>query len=279
MRFDSASPRTWLLAATAAWAVLALLLALSGMGNRVSKLPEDPGLVRALPTLPKAAPERLGPLSQYSESVSRPLFADDRRPHPFSLQPQGGEETKAFDYVLTSVMITPDFRMAIIQPPDGSSAPLRIKLGEANDALPNWRLQELDARSAVFVGPEGERRLELRVYNGVGGEAPTAVTRPDARPQGQPVNGRVQAAPAPTPAPRPAQTANADDADPAGPQAAPVVPPETPATAPVTPDRATPNQPMTEQAQMEAIRKRIEARRAQLRQEALRQQQQQPPVK
>jgi general secretion pathway protein N len=38
---------------------------------------------------------------------------------------------------------------------------------------------------------------------------------------------------------------------------------------------------MTEQAQMDAIRKRIEARRAQLRQEALLQQQQnqKPPVK
>jgi general secretion pathway protein N len=276
MRFDSASPRTWLLAATAAWAVLALLLALFGMGNRVSKKAEDPSLVRALPALPKAAPERLGPLSQYGEIVSRPLFADDRRPHPFSLQPQGNEEAKTFDYVLTSVMITPNFQMAIIQPPDGSSAPLRIKLGENNDALPNWSLQQLDARSAVFVGPEGERRLELRVYNGVGGEAPTAVTQPGARPQGQPVNGPVQTTPAPVPASRPIQSANTDAAGPEGP---PVIPPETPATAPATPDRATPNQPMTEQAQMEAIRKRIEARRAQLRQEALRQQQQQPPVK
>lgn len=275
MRFDSASPRTWLLAATAAWAVLALLLALFGMGNRVSRLPEDPGLIRALPSLPKATPERLGALSQYSDIVSRPLFADDRRPHPFSLQPQGGEETKAFDYVLTSVMIAPNFRMAIIQPPDGSSAPLRIKLGEAADALPNWRLQELDARSAVFIGPEGERRLELRVYNGVGGEAPTAVTRPDARPQGQPVPGQVQA-PARAPVPPPAPTANADATSS---QAPPVIPPDASVTAPATPDRATPNQPMTEQAQMEAIRKRIEARRAQLRQEALRQQQQQPPVK
>lgn len=275
MRFDSASPRTWLLAATAAWSVLVLLLALFGMGNRVSRLPEDAGLIRTLPNLPKATPERLGPLSQYGEIVSRPLFADDRRPHPFSLQPQGGEETKAFDYVLTSVMITPDFRMAIIQPPDGSSAPLRIRLGESDDALPNWRLQELDARSAVFIGPEGERRLELRVYNGVGGEAPTAITRPDAQPQGQPV-GPGQTAPSPGQASRPAQAANTDAA---GPQGPPVIPPEAPVTAPSTPDRATPNQQMTEQAQMEAIRKRIEARRAQLRQEALRQQQQQPPVK
>ena len=264
MRFDSASPRTWLLGATAAWAVVALLLALFGMGSRIATLPEDAGLVPALPVLPKAAPERLGALAQYGEIVSRPLFADDRRPHPFSLQPQGGEEAKTFDYVLTSVMITPNFRMAIIQPPDGSSPPLRIKLGEADESLPNWRLQALDARSAVFLGPEGERRLELRVYNGVGGEAPTAITKTDARPEGQPV-----IPPPSSPAPRPA------DAEVPGPQGPPVVS----QAAPATPTRATPNQPMTEQAQMEAIRKRIEARRAQLRQEALQQQQQKPPVK
>ena len=188
MRFDSASPRTWLLAATATWAVVSLLLAVSGMGSRIAQLPEDAQLVPALPALPKALPERLKPLEQYAEIVNRPLFADDRRPHAFSLQPQGEGEAKTFDYVLTSVMITPTFKMAIIQPPDGSSAPLRIKLGEADASLPNWRLASLDARSAVFSGPEGERQLELRVFNGVGGEAPTAVTKTDApRPAGQPV--------------------------------------------------------------------------------------------
>jgi len=263
MRFDSASPRTWLLAAIAAWAVASLLLALFGMGARIAKLPEDSALVRALPSLPKASPERLGALVQYGEIINRPLFADDRRPHAFSLQPQGGEDqAKAFDYVLTSVMITPTFKMAIIQPPDGRSAPLRIKLGEAHESLPNWRLQSLDARGAVFAGPEGERRLELRVYNGVGGEAPTAMTKPDnARPEGQ------------SAAPQGPATANGETPGPQGP--AVVASP-----APATPAATTPNQSAaTEQSQMEAIRKRIEARRAQLRQEALQQQQQKPPVK
>lgn len=272
MRFDNASPRTWLLAATAAWAVVALLLALFGMGGRIAPLPEDAALVRALPPLPKAMPDRLGALERYGEIVSRPLFADDRRPHPFSLQPQGEGEVKTFDYVLTSVMLTPTFKMAIIQPPDSSSPPLRIKLGEAHESLPNWRLQSLDARSAVFLGPEGERRLELRVFNGVGGEAPTAITKTDApRPQGLPAPpGTTPRASSETPGPQgpavvePSPVASAAPGTPGAP------------TAPNT--RATPSQPMTEQAQMEAIRKRIEARRAQLRQEAL-QQQQKPPVK
>ena len=266
MRFDSASPRTWLLAATAAWAVVTLLLALFGMGGRIALLPEDATLVHALPVLPKTAPERLGQLEQYGAIVSRPLFADDRRPHPFSLQPQGEGEAKTFDYVLTSVMITPTFKMAIIQPPDGSSAPLRVKLGEASESLPNWRLESLDARSAVFLGPEGERRLELRVFNGVGGEAPTPVTKTDGpRPAGLPI------------APPPEQAS--ETPGPQGPATVASSPaPAAPASQARTTPTPTPSQPMTEQAQMEAIRKRIEARRAQLRQEAL-QQQQKPPVK
>jgi general secretion pathway protein N len=240
MRFDNASPRTLLLGTAAAWAVMSLLLALFGMGGRIALLPEDAALVRALPVLPKAVPERLGPLTQYGEIVSRPLFADDRRPHPFSLQPQGEDKAKTFDYVLTSVMITPTFKMAIIQPPDGSSPPLRIKLGEADESLPNWRLQSLDARSAVFLGPEGERRLELRVYNGVGGEAPTAMTKPEQpRPEGQPV------------APPSAPIATSEVP---GPQGPPVVS-ASPAPAPTAPSRAAaPSQPATEQVQMEAIR-------------------------
>lgn len=267
MRFESAGPRTWLLATAAAWAVLSLLLAVFGMGGRIVPLPDDTALVHALPAIPKAVPERLGPITQYTEIVSRPLFADDRRPHPFSLQPQGEEQAKAFDYVLTSVMITPAFKMAIIQPPDGSSPPLRIKLGEADESLPNWRLQSLDPRSAVFAGPEGERRLELRVFNGVGGEAPTAVTKTEGP---QPGAVRPQGPPIPVP---PAQVSATGEVP--GPQGPAVV---SPVGAPSTPNRATPDQPATEQAQMEAIRKRIEARRAQLRQEAL-QQQQKPPVR
>jgi general secretion pathway protein N len=263
VRFDSAGPRTLLLAATATWAVLALLLALFGMGGHIAPLPEDAALLRPLSVLSKPAPERLGPLGQYAEIASRPLFADDRRPHAFSLQPDGGEgQAKAFDYVLTSVMITPTFKMAIIQAPDGSAAPLRIKLGEAHETLPNWRLQALDARSAVFVGPEGERRLDLRVFNGVGGQPPTATTRTNQRPTGEPI------------VPPPAPAVSDADAVPA--------PQPAPSSTPPKPVSTAPSPPMTEQAQMDAIRKRIEARRAQLRQEALLEQQRQkqkPPVK
>ena len=93
-------------------------------------------LVPGSAALPKTAPERLGPLSQYAETANRPLFADDRRPKPFSLQPENGEESqaKAFDYKLTSVMITPTFKMAILTAPNGSTAPLRMNLSATPSA-------------------------------------------------------------------------------------------------------------------------------------------------
>jgi general secretion pathway protein N len=264
MRFDTAGPRTWLLAGTALWAVVALVLALLGMGRQIEPLAEDPAMLRQLPTLPKPVPERLGPLGQYAETASRPLFADDRRPHPFSLQPEGTEtQAKAFDYVLTSVMITPSFQMAIIKAPDGAAAPLRVKVGEPHEQLPGWQLQSLNPRSAVFVGPEGERTLELSVFNGVGGEAPAAP---------------VQATTATT-VPPPL------DEPPPPPMPAVAEANQVPAPQPMVEPTAPRQQPQTEQAQMDAIRKRIEARRAQLRQEALQEQQQlrrqnqKPPVK
>jgi len=265
VRVDSAGPRTWLLAATAGWGLLAWILALAGMGGRVAPLDEDASLLRPLPPLRAAATERVGPLSQYGEIASRPLFADDRRPRPFSLQPEGNEaEAKAFDYVLTSVLITPDFKMAILQSPDGTQS-LRVKLGEAPEAQPAWRLNALNARSAVFAGPEGERTLDLRVYSGVGGEPPTATTvRPPPPPVGVPI------APPPEPV-------VAEATDQPGPQTQPEASPAPPRP---QPGKTNGSPPMTEQAQMDAIRKRIEARRAQLRQEAIReqqQQQQQPP--
>ena len=266
MRLETAGPRTWLLATLAGWALLAWILALAGMGGRIVPLAEDPALLQKLPQPRRAPPERLGPLAQYSEIAARPLFSEDRRPQAFSLTSDSGEEDKgdAFDYVLTSVLITPRLQEAIVQPTAGGES-IRIKLNEAADALTAWRLVSLAPRSAVFEGPGGQKNLELRVYNGTGGEAPTAVEEP------------------------PPSMTDANEAAPdlsAGPASAPVpaAPPPTAAVKPAVPPAAT-GTPRNEaadaaaassaQAQMDAIRKRIEARRAQLRQEA---QQQTPPA-
>jgi general secretion pathway protein N len=261
MRVEGISPRTWLLGTVAGWALLLWVLALVGMGGNVGRLADDPSLVPKLPALAPAPPERLGPLAQYSETTARPLFSTDRRPQPFSLTPEGDDNAAAaFDYVLTSVLITPTLKMAIVQPSEGGDS-VRVKLGEAPEAQPAYRLSSIEPRSAVFEGPDGEHTLELRVFDGTGGEPPTEMQQVDADAT---ANASADANPA------------ANGAKPGGPARA-----RKPATRPATPKPATPPQqqpPATDesaepedpntQAQLDAIRKRIEQRRAQLREQA-----------
>lgn len=247
MRVDDVGPRTWLLAGLAAWAVLGWLLALAGMGSRLGSPAADPALLTPLPSQVATPALVLGPAEQYAEIAARPLFAADRRPHPFFLEGGDGEaRTEGFDYVLTSVLITPGLKLAIVQPPDGSES-LRVKLDQPVNPQSAWRLVELDARSAVFEGPEGRRTLPLRVFDGMGGEPPSDA--PAATPT---ANGKVQSA-----------TPLAPRAPAAGETAKPA---PSPATPPVT--DAAPATPATEREQMDAIRQRIEARRAQLREQS-----------
>lgn len=93
-----------------------------------------------------------------------------------------------------------------------------------------WRLTGLEPRAAIFDGPEGQRRLDLRVYEGSGDLARAA---PPAA--GGPV------------LPGAADKSKTE----AGPAAAG-------------------SEPLSEEAQVEAIRRRIEARRAQMREQSSR---------
>lgn len=258
MRADSAGAKTWLLGAVAAWAVCAWILALVGLGGQVDRLPEDPALLERLPQAGKPPQERLGPLPQYGEIGRRPLFSENRRPQPFFINPDGEDDGKGgFDYVLTSVLIAPDFRMAILQPSGGGES-VRVRVGSAPESAPGWTLASLDPRSAVFNGPEGERKLELRVFDGEGGEPPTPLS----------VDGRAPAPPAVAP-----PMIDATDRPPLPsspvPGAKGAADPMQGATQPPVTEEAD-NRPSSEQ--IDAIRKRIEARRAKLRQE-----QQTPP--
>ncbi|WP_149195458.1 general secretion pathway protein GspN [Luteimonas suaedae] len=253
MHADTAGARTRLLAAIALWAVCVWLLALFGLGGRVQPLPEDPALLQPLPQGSAGAEERLGPLSQYTEIGERPLFASDRRHRPFFLEPQaeGEEGPGEFDVVLTSVLITPNLQMAIVQPREGGE-PLRVKVGESPRTAPAWSLLSVAPRSAVFAGPEGERTLELRVFDGVGGQPPTPFTRSDDRqarrlPPPPPVTPARQ-----VPPPQPQSGAAVAAAE----------------TAAAEAETAAEAQEITPAAQADAIRQRIEARRARLRQEA-----------
>lgn len=258
MRIDSFGPPSWLLAALAGWALLVWVLALFGLGGQIRPLPDDPSLVSALPKLPQQVPERLGPLAQYSEIAARPLLSQSRKPQAFFISGQeGGEQPQTFDFVLTSVLITPQLQMAILQPTGGGEG-VRLKIGDAPESAQGWRVAEIHPRSVVIEGPEGPRTLELRVFDGLSGQPPSAT--PAASGPSPPIQlpGQATAAPPPgspvmaTPS-RPMPVSPAGNAGPA-PQADSENGPQVEA-------------PMTTEQQMEAIRKRIEARRAQLRQQ------------
>ncbi|NLA67036.1 MAG: general secretion pathway protein GspN [Gammaproteobacteria bacterium] len=261
MRAEAPGARTWLLGAVALWALALWLLAVFGMGGRIDRLPPDPALVQGLPVAAPPGEPRLGPLAQYSEFGDRPLFTTDRRPQPFVLNPVDEEAPVEFDFVLTSVLRAPGFEAVILQPSDGSG-PVRLKVGEAPRGAPGWNLVSVAPRSAVFDGPEGERRLELRVFDGVGGEAPTPLS--SAAPA-QPAPGR--AAPAP-PAAGPAPAA-ADGSRPVVvTTSTSPVPTEVEVPAPGQADAAGEAPAVNQDEQVEAIRQRIEARRARLREQA-----------
>jgi general secretion pathway protein N len=254
MRADAAGAKTWLLGAAALWALVFWALGLFGLGARIERLAENPSLLQRLPQAAPPADERLGPLPQYAEIGDRPLFNDDRRPQPFFINAEGEEEGNAFEFVLTSVLLTPGLEMAILHPLEGGE-PVRLKVGEAPESAPAWQLASVSPRSVVFSGPEGQQTLELRVFDGVGGEAPTAIVLP--RPQPADGNRILPARPPPSPA----------DASATIPVTASS--PQAPAPQPQPQPSSAPEQTvLTPEAQVEAIRQRIEARRAQLRQQA-----------
>ena len=261
MRTDAAGPRTWLLASLAAWALSVWLLALLGMGSQVSPLPSDPALVQPLPRLPPSAPERLGLLAQYNETSARPLFNRARRPQPFFISGNEGEQPQAFDFVLSSVLITPRLQMAILQPAAGGES-VRLKVGESPASMSSWRLVAVQPRSASFDGPEGPRTLELRAFDGTGGQAPTPMASPPLAP---PMAGRSGPATAPSTMPGASTASGTSNSGPA--PSGRTVPRPNPSESPEgMTDAADEATAMTTEQQMNAIRQRIEARRAQLRQ-------------
>ena len=259
MRIDSFGPRTWSLAALAGWALLIWVLALFGLGGQIRPLPDDPSLASALPRLPQQTPERLGPLAQYSEIATRPLFSQNRKPQAFFISGQeGGEQAQTFDFVLTSVLITPQVQLAILQPTQGGEG-VRLKVGDAPDSAQGWRVSEIHPRSVVIEGPEVPRTLELRVFDGLSGQPPSAT--PASPGAGAPIHPPGAAMAAPPPGSPPIMTTPSRPMPVSPASAAGAAPP--PGSAPA----AEGADPMTTEQQMEAIRKRIEARRAQLRQQ------------
>ena len=215
-RFAQSRPLTWLLAGFCGWALLLWLGALLGMGARVA--PVEPLAAGALPQPGPTTPDRIGPLIRYAEAAARPLFTQDRRPRSFLATTAEGEgdasQSATLDFILTGVVISPQVRLATIQPAGGGEAQ-RVREGNSPDGASGWRLLEVQPRRAVFEGSGGQVTLDLRSFGGTG----------DAK-------GAVP------------HTAGA-----------PPPPPQSTDAAP----------PQSEAARIETIRRRIEARRAQLR--------------
>ncbi|HCT26398.1 MAG TPA: general secretion pathway protein GspN [Stenotrophomonas sp.] len=255
MKLEQISLRTGFLLALAGWAAAVWLATGFGLGSSLPGAGGDADAAPSLPSLPPLAAERMASADSYSAIGERPLFAEDRRPRPYLL---GGSEPAASAALrLTGVLLAGDFGMATFTTEQNRSLRLRLN-GEAVDG---WQLVALQPRQATVIGPGGNQVLELAVFNGQGGEAPTALRGANGAP---PVPGAV--VPPPPPQPTPSQTLpnpRATDGN---------VAPASPAPAAATTPPANNNGPS--EAQMQAIRERIQARRRQLQQQ---QQQPSPP--
>lgn len=251
MRLDMIGLRTWLLATVVGWALLVCVLAVAGLGRRVELLPDDPALVQRLPTLPAPAPERLGAFEKYSEIAAHPAFAEDRLPHPFFLSGNDGG-TAASTVRLTGVLLTDNFKMATLtlDPQDS------VRVQPGGEAVKGWRLLALQPRSATIEGPSGTQTLELHVFNGQGGQPPTANAAARGAATGAPPVPSPDAAALAPPPPQPQPVAPVQQP---GGQAPPTVPPQR--------SDGAQEAPRPSDDQMRAIRERIEARRRQLQQQ------------
>ncbi len=249
------SVATWLLLGAAGWAAGLLLVALAGAGGDIPRHPDDHALAPALPA--PIAPGAAGagvPPEAYAAIAARPLFSPERRPDPVG--GAGGEAPVAvLEQDLVALVSTAGVRVAVMRERVEPFRHHRVREGQPLPAAPGWRLLALEDRAVRLAGPEGERRLALRAFNGEGGEKPTPITA-----AAEAGSAAAQAAGAPVPdSPSGALTQRFARGTPL-PDAPP---PGTPAT------EQAPAAPEQDPEQLaEAIRRRIEARREQLRREA-----------
>lgn len=245
-------PVAWLLLAVAGWAMVLVAVVLLGWGGRSAPLADDPALAPKLPPVPHfASGSVLKPLDAYGEAFNHPLFFPNRKPGNARVPGKNGADAHPLDVILTSVIMTDNLQMAIVQDPKSHQS-LRVREGQPiGGSYQGWTLTGLSPRSADFDGgSQGQQTLELRVFDGKGGEEPTRMgLTPQAVAAG--VLGNPSRPPPPVaPPPSPEDAAN----DSAG--AAPAA----------DSDANAGNNDEAAARQAEEIRRRIEQRRQQLQQ-------------
>ncbi|MEO6171722.1 MAG: hypothetical protein ABIP02_01255, partial [Arenimonas sp.] len=171
LRFYRAS--TLLLASFVVWAGLVLLVSFFGLGARFEPLPVDLSLAKPIPDVKIDQGQKvLEPIEYYAEVGARPLLMFDRRPGIVQAAPGDNSGTE-LDVTLGSVLITSNLKMAIFRSNQGGAVH-RVRLGDVIEGT-GWRLIQLEPRRAVLEGPTGQRSMDLLVFDGKGGQAPTAV--------------------------------------------------------------------------------------------------------
>lgn len=168
-------PLTLLLGTLAACALLGAAVAAAGMGGRYALLADDPALVPALPDTRQVQVQRGFDPSGFTEAGERPLFSADRRPAPVQIAADESDEPQSAGSIsVTSIVMTPGFQAALVRL-DGSEDSQRVRVGDTVPGSPSWRLLELSPRQAVFDGPDGRVGVDLRLFDGQGGQAPTRI--------------------------------------------------------------------------------------------------------
>ena len=258
--FARFSASNWLLAAVAGWALGVAILAWSGFGGRYRLLPDNPALAPSLPAASiQAVQAPLGPLEMYAEAANRPLFYPDRKPVQVRLA-NDADAQQPLNVVLTSIILTPTLRMAIVRD-NASGKSLGVREGQPLEGGPTgWKLVALSHQQAVFESAQGRNTLDLRVFDGQGGEPPT----PNGlTPQAIAAASASNLLAHPTLAnPVPVNAGNSGNAPTGMLGVATTMPPPTPDTDEAAADERRGVEAVA-RAQAEAIRRRIEARRRQ----------------